>query len=126
MVAFGRDENNRPFPAAAPPPEPTDEQVAMLLAIDDHRRVERLMLDLFNECQRGAHTFYSYMWFVTTALQRLHGINFQAQQKARRALQIEKRTKRAHQVEQLAFDDDAGAGDMQAVVGELARTKAIR
>ena len=78
------------------------------------------------ECQQRRHTPYRYIWFTVIALQRIQGVSVKKQHAARAALVLAKRGARAHQVEQLAFDDDATPADLAAVIGELARTKAMR
>ena len=126
MQAFGRDDDNHPFSAQHVASPPTDNQVAMLLTVADEPRIARLLQTIFTECRGGAHPMYSYMWFPFVALQRIHGVSIERQKQARAALAIAKKTSRQHQAEQLTLDDDANAGDMQAVIGALARKKAMR
>jgi hypothetical protein len=60
---------------------PDDRLVAQFLAIAEWRQLERVLYDLLAERKQPG---YSYAWFISVALQRLHGIQ-PAALKARRA-----------------------------------------
>ena len=79
MCKLGRDEANQPTPHAHPP---HDDLVAQFLTLADPRRLLTMLDSLL--CDR--YTCYSYGWFVTVGLQRIHGIHFQEVRKARAAL----------------------------------------
>jgi hypothetical protein len=121
MARFGRDEDNHPFIEGNPPHPPNDDLVAQFLTVADPRQLARLMQELFIE-RKECH---SYAWFVTVAMQRCAGIRWEVQKKARAILQDVKRSKRQRQAEQLAFDDDADAGDMRAVIEAAAAKKKL-
>ena len=69
---FGREPNAHP---------PDDRITAQWMACGEPHQLEKLLYDLMAERKEPGH---SYAWFVTVALQRLHGISPQ-QQQARRA-----------------------------------------
>jgi hypothetical protein len=65
-----------------PSPHPPDDHIlAQFLAVADWPPLERLLYDLLAERKRPG---WSYAWFVTVALQRIHGIDPKAF-RARRA-----------------------------------------
>jgi hypothetical protein len=56
----------------APNPHPPDDKIcAQFLAIAEWPRLEGVLLDLMGERKEAPH---SYAWFVSVALQRIHGI----------------------------------------------------
>jgi hypothetical protein len=122
MARFGRDETNRQYDLEHVPHPPADDLVAQFLTVADPRQLARLMQDLFTERK----TCYSYAWFVTVAMQRCAGINWEIQKKARAILHDVKHTKRQRQAEQLTIYDDADAGDLRAVVAAVAGSKTFR
>lgn len=87
MSKLGRDDRNQPIKDPHPP---TDDLVAQFLAIADPRRLGTMLDSLLLDRQ----TCYSYGWFVTVALQRVHGIHFREQKEIRAALVDVKRQQR--------------------------------
>lgn len=81
MQKLGRDEANRPL---ANPHPPSDDLVAQFLAIAEPRRLGTLLDSLLLDQQ----TCHSYGWFVTVALQRIHGLHFREIREARAALKL--------------------------------------
>jgi hypothetical protein len=70
-------------------PHPPDPQVvAQFLAIADTRRLGRLLADLMADRQ----TCYSYGWFITVALQRIHGIRPEQWKEKREELKLMRNT----------------------------------
>jgi hypothetical protein len=89
MAKFGRDENNQPLPNGSTIP-PKEEIVAQFLAISTPSRLAT-MLDVLALDQK---TCYSYAWFITVGLERIHGIAWTETRKVRAALQEVKRQAR--------------------------------
>lgn len=84
MAKLGRDDRNQPTQN----PHPPDNQiVAQLLTVADTGRLDDLLDQLFMDRQ----PCYSYAWFVTVALERIHGIHWSATRQARAALRDVKR-----------------------------------
>lgn len=87
MAKLGRDDRNQPL---TDPHPPDLEIVAQFLAVAEPRRLETMLDALLIERQPA----YSYAWFVTVALQRIHGIAWTETKKARAELRMVKRGKR--------------------------------
>lgn len=117
MCKLGRDERNAPFNATTPHP-PSDDLVAQFLAIADPRRLGTLLDSLMLDRQ----TCYSYGWFVTVALQRVHGLHFAEQKKARAALAV---VRRGSQPAAASADPDF-TRQTEFDLASIARAKAIR
>lgn len=83
MCKLGRDDNNQPTPHAHPPDAAI---VAQFLAVAEPHRLAPMLENLMLDKQPA----YSYAWFVTVALQRMHGIGWQQTKKARAALRVVK------------------------------------
>lgn len=84
MQKFGRSDDNRPIGNGARPPK--DDLVAQFLSLAPPKRLATFLDNLMLEQQ----TCRTYGWFITTGLQRIHGIHFQETKKARAALAIVK------------------------------------
>jgi hypothetical protein len=83
MCKLGRDASNQPTPNAHPP---DNDLVAQFLAVAEPRRLGTMLDALLLEKQPA----FSYAWFVTVALQRVHGITWQETKKARSQLRVVK------------------------------------
>jgi len=117
---FGRDDRGRPVNNPHPPP---DDLVAQFMAIAPTGRLETMLSNLGMDAMnakahlpstRSSFNPYSYGWFITIGLSRVHGISFQATRQARAALRDVKRT--PPQPEQLEIPD----------VAAIARSKAMK
>jgi len=117
MCKLGRDDRGQPTPQAHPP---KDDLVAQFLACGDPRRLGAMLDSLM--CDRK--DCYSYGWFVTLALQRIHGLHFQEQKAARAALRDVKRPPApAPPAEQTGLDF---ANHMQQALRSAAGSKKLR
>jgi hypothetical protein len=72
------------------PHPPDDTMVAQFLAIAPWPRLERLLHDLMAERQEAGH---SYAWFISVAMQRIHGVKPELLKQARQQLKIIRRAK---------------------------------
>jgi hypothetical protein len=122
MAKFGRDGNGR---AVQFPHPPSDEIVAQFLAIDDPNALDTMLSNLILDAQnagahlpnsRTAYNPWNYVWFLTIALSRRHGIDFRSQKQARAILRDVKKRPAPPEPEQLALPD----------VAALARKKAMK
>jgi AcrR family transcriptional regulator len=73
---FGRDPN---------PHAPDAHILAQLLAIGTPGQLRSLIAELMQERKEAGH---SYAWYVTVALQRIHGISYQQARQAREAWKV--------------------------------------
>lgn len=103
MVKLGRDPHAHP---------PDDHLVAQFLSIAEIGYLQRLLHDLMAERKAPE---VNYAWFVTVAMQRIHGMTAQAQ-KARRAALHVARAGRPPEPEQQ---------DLLADIAALAKAKAL-
>lgn len=113
MAKFGVDDAGRPLEQPHPP---DDKALAQFLACGAWAELERLLYALMAERQPVA----KYMWFVTTALQRLHGVTWQQTKQARERIKL---LKRGQQPE--PQPEPPTQQDLLADIGELARKKAM-
>jgi hypothetical protein len=118
---FGRDERGQALKA---PHAPQDDVTAKVLAVADLHRIETMMDNLtLDAINAGAHqpgtnaalNPQHYIWFVTIALSRVHGIHFSVTKKLRAQLRDVKR-RPTPEPEQIALPD----------IGDLARKKSMR
>jgi hypothetical protein len=110
---FGRDEQGHAVQAPHPP---QDDVTAKVLAVADLHRIETMMDNLtLDAINAGAHqpgtnaalNPQQYIWFVTIALSRIHGIHFSVTKKIRAALRDVKRHPRPPEPEQQPLIDVA-------------------
>jgi hypothetical protein len=114
MAKLGTDDTGQPLPQPHPP---DDQVVAQFMACGDPPELERLLQTLFMDrepCQR-------YAWFVTVALQRLHGFSFGDVRKAREKLKLVKRGQPAPPPPELPTQQDLLAGIEAAAVKKAMR-----
>jgi len=119
MAKLGRDDGNQPI---SNPHPPKDDLVAQFLAIAEPRRLGTMLDSLM--CDR--QTCYSYGWFVTVALQRIHGLHFQEQKKARAALQAVKRGQRQAAIDAGEAADPQFPIDLMEQIAKAAGDKKLR
>jgi hypothetical protein len=81
------------------PNSPDDQIVAEFLAIAEWPRLEAMLYDLAAERKEAG---YSYAWFVTVALQRIHGLSPQALKAAREKIAQRKPARFEKQIADLA------------------------
>jgi hypothetical protein len=83
MQFFGEDENRQRYSSQYAAPQPKDDEVTAFLNVADLPRLNKLLEDLFGECQERRHNPQKYIWFTVIALQRIQGISVKKQHNAR-------------------------------------------
>ncbi|HEU0139861.1 MAG TPA: hypothetical protein VFQ79_09135 [Bryobacteraceae bacterium] len=106
MVKLGREKDRHP---------PDDRLVAQFLSIAPWPQLERLLYDLLAEHREPG---YQYAWFVTVALQRIHGIQPKQLQQRRAMLKLIKPA-----AEQAAKEGQEWA---QLLIGQVASNKTLK
>lgn len=119
MCKLGRDDRNQPTPHAHPPDL---EIVAQFLAVAEPGRLGAMLDSLLLDRK----TAYSYAWFVTVALQRIHGIAWTETKKARAALRVVKAGQRQAAVDAGAAADPQATLDLLNQIESIARIKKLR
>jgi hypothetical protein len=113
FAKFGRDGNGR---AVQFPHPPQDDIVAQFLALAEPARLETMLDNLTLDAQtagahleatKSAYNPWTYGWFITIGLSRIHGIDFRTQKQARAALRDVKRRPAPSQPEQIELPDIA-------------------
>jgi hypothetical protein len=116
-LMYGYRRKFPPLEEVGREPHPPDRDIcARFLAVAPLPQLERLISDLF--CERRT-CGYSYAWFVSVALQRIHGISPKvAKHRKTQLAAVPTKTRAA------VAAGDAG-GDFPQLLQELARTKAL-
>lgn len=119
MGKLGRDEHGDAYVPGRPPVPPDDRIVAQLLAVADPPALFAVLDNLVAERKAAP---YSYGWFVTVTLQRIHGISWSQTKKARAQLAVVRRGGRPVQ----PADVHDFTQQTLAEIGAIAKAKAIR
>jgi hypothetical protein len=113
-LMYGYRRKFPPLEEVGTEPHPPDREIcARFLAVAPLPQLERLISDLF--CERRT-CGYSYAWFVSVALQRIHGISPKVAK--------HRKTQLAAVPRPVDADNDAGS-DFPDLLQQLARTKAL-